>query len=90
MLPSHRYHQAGHGNGSHVPSQLLALQGCLVPGPSAFGVPAVGTHRLMPQDFLAPPGLHNSGDRLLRRHPNPRVIVPCFGGGQRLNDALQG
>lgn len=88
--PGHWYRQDGHGDGSQVPSQLPALQGCLVPGPSAFGVPAVGTHRLMPQDFLAPPGPHNSGARLLRRHPNPRVIVPCSGGGQWLNDALQG
>lgn len=34
----------------------------------------------MSQDFLTPPGAHNSEDRLLRRHPNPLAIVPRFGG----------
>lgn len=52
----------------------------MCPAGSEFGVPAAGTHRLMSQDFLPPPGAHNSGDRLLRRHPNPLAIVPRFGG----------
>lgn len=47
---------------------------------SEFGVPAAGTYRLMSQDFLTPPGAHNSEDRLLRRHPNPLAIVLRFGG----------
>lgn len=47
---------------------------------SEFGVPALGTYRLMSQDFLTLPGVHNSEDRLLRRHPNPLAIVPRFGG----------
>lgn len=52
---------------------------CAWPG-GEFGVPATGTYRLMSQDFLTPPGAHNSEDRLLRRHPNPLAIVLRFRG----------
>lgn len=58
-----------------VPAGLRCAWPC-----SDFGIPAAGTYRLMPQDFLAPPGSHNSEDRLLRRHPNPHAIVRRFGG----------
>lgn len=80
MLPSAHPLQ-GQIPGATTGVQLPAPVGLPCAWPcSEFGVPATGTYRLMSQDFLTPSGAHNSEDRLLRRHPNPLVIVLCFGG----------